>query len=416
MDRKITRKYRKLKRGLAVGAVLLALGGAFFVLVNGSGARTAAVELRNYTQATAQRASFAETVVIDGVVKPRRSVQLDAVEGGRVEEKYAEAGATLFHGQPLLRLSNSALQLEVMNREEQLFAEQTSLKNARQEKTRSLLNYQEQLLELEHQLDQARRDYRQDSQLIKNNFIPKNDFEKSRETYHYLISKRELMGRKIAQETTMTNTQVAQFEAGVELRRKNLQIVSQNLDALTLRAPVAGKLSQFDAEVGQLVTKGQSLGQIDAADGFLIRASIDEYYLSRVARGQRAAVRLNDRDYELEIVKVDARVNNGQFEADLVFVADTAPELRRGQGLTLELRLGQNRPALVLPKGAFYRDTGGSWIFVLDPDKQRAVRRTIKLGRQNQDYYEVLEGLEEGETVLISSYDGIAELEALNFK
>lgn len=417
VDRIIKRKIWTGRRVILWSAfvVIPVLGISAFYL-NGSHVSKLKIERSRISLGKVSEGIFQETIPLDGTVMPLRTIFLDAVESGRIEKRFVEEGQIVEAGQVLLQLSNPDLQLELMNREELLSEERTNLKNAAYNRDKNLLLISEQLSELEFNLARAERTWRQDSILYASSVVSATEYQAARDEFVYLRRRKSILQEMYLKERENSEAQLMQYTSSVDVKQRNLGIVQNTLDMLVLRAPVRGLLTTFRGEVGEYRTKGQNLGQLDILDGFKVRASIDEHYISRIREGQAAEFDFSGKKYQLLIKVVYPQVSNSRFEADLEFIGEVPEGIRKGQSLQLRLRLGTEGKAVLIPRGAFFQNTGGNWVFVLEKDGNSAVRRNIRLGRQNPGYFEVLEGLNPGEQVILSSYETYSTYSQLEFK
>ena len=416
MDRPIEKKFWSARRitWLVIGAVMTLAPLFVFVLADHSVRLN--VQRERITVSTVARGPFQEYISLRGSVAPIKTIFLDAVEGGRVEKIFLEEGSIVEQGDSILQLSNPDLELNVMNQEANLFEQLNDFQNIRINLDQQTITRQNQLIEIEHSLQTAERDFTRDNKLIEKDLVPRQDYEKSREDVAYWRTRRDFMIKTLEQDSLYRIGQIAQLETSVERLRMNLEAVKRNLDNLTLRAPVSGQLTLLDAEIGELKSKGQRLGQIDVMSGYKVRASIDEFYIARVIRGQEADCELSGSGYGLTVQKVYPEVREGKFEVDMDFTGQVPDGIRVGQSIQCKLALGGLSEAGLLPKGGFYQGSGGNWVFVVDRSGEYAVRRPIKIGRQNIEFFEVLEGLEPGEQVVTSSYDNYMQIEKLIIK
>jgi HlyD family secretion protein len=338
------------------------------------------------------------------------------VEGGRVEKIFVEEGNMVEKNDPILQMSNPALELSVMNQEAILFEQINNFQTIRINLDQQAITRQNQLIETDYQVREAERDYSQKEELVKKDLVSKQEYEKSRDNMVYWRKRQEFMVQTLQQDSLYRHGQIASMETSVERLQMNLAAVKQSLENLFLRAPVSGQLSLLDAEIGQQKSQGQRLGQVDILDGYKVRAYIDEYYISRVNQGQTATCDLAGQTYQLVLKKVYPEVRNGQFEVDLEFTGGVPQDIRRGQTLQIKLALGDLTEAILLARGGFYQSTGGNWAFVVGPSGGSAVRRPIRIGRQNTEQFEVLEGLKPGEKVVTSTYENYKDVDKLILK
>jgi HlyD family secretion protein len=416
MDRKIDKKRWTLKRIVWLSVSLIFIAAILYGIIFGDHRAKLNVDLERITISTVTQEPFQEFIPIRGNVVPILTVYLDAVEGGRVEKIFVEEGGMVQEGDSILQLSNPTLELSVMNQEALIFEQMNNFQNIRISLDQQEITRQDQMIEIEHRLAEAGRTFFADEKLHARGLVTQQAYETSRENCEYWKKKREFMTETLRQDSLYRQGQVANLESAVRRLEMNLAAVKRNLENLFVKAPVSGQLSFLDAEIGESKSQGQRLGQVDVLDGFRVRAKIDEYYISRIQRGQSATCSLGGRTCRLLLTKVYPEVRDGEFEVDLEFVEETPEDIRRGQTLQIRLALGDLTEALLVDRGGFYQSTGGNWAFVVDPTSSFAVRRTIKVGRQNTEYFEVLEGLEPGERVITSSYENYLDVEKLVLK
>lgn len=359
---------------------------------------------------------FQEFIPADGVMVPLKTVVIDAVEAGVVQEKYVEDGAMVTAGQPLLKLVNTDLQLDLLNKEAQVLDLLNNIRNSRNTLEQNKVNRLTQLADVEFQLAEAERMRDNDEKLYKEKVITRHEYEKNLNNYNYQKKRLALLRQALYQDSVSTVTQIEQMTASVSRMQQNLELMRQKNAGLTVTAPVAGQLSNFDSEIGETKAKGQNLASIDVSKGYKIKVNIADMYISRTYVGQPAFCEWDGKEYALEILKIYPQVTNGQFSMDLKFTGDIPESLKRGQNIAIKLQMSAKKQSLVIEKGGFYQQTGGNWIFVMAADGKSAEKRDIKTGRQNPKHYEILEGLKEGEKVIISSYENFGEKEHLLFE
>ena len=412
MDRRIeTTSRRPLLIGIAVAGVGVLLAVFFFATdtstsytLNGQRIRTAEVSNGMYEDYIPLRAS----------VEPEKTVYLDAIEGGRVEAILVEEGAFVEEGQPLIDLSNTSLQLDVIAREAEVSEQLNNLRNTQLAIEQNRLKLKSDLIEIDYQITRLTRLVNRYEELEGNQFISKTDYENSSDELEYWKKRRVVTRESQAQDEIVRLAQIEQLNNSVQQLEKNLNLARANLENLLVRAPRSGQLTSMDAEIGESKSRGERLGQIDDIDRFKATALVNEFYLNRVRIGQQAQLEIDGRDYLLEISKIYPEVRAAQFEVDLRFVGDAPTDIRRGQTLQLRLVLGDsNEQAVLLANGPFFNDTGGAWVFVLSPDGKTATRRPVQLGRRNPNMIEVDGGLVPGDEVIISSYANFIEVERL---
>jgi HlyD family secretion protein len=356
---------------------------------------------------------FQEFIPVNGTVIPINTYYLDAIEGGSVDTVCVEAGTFVEKGEVLLRLVNTNLLMDVMYREAEIFQQSNNLRNTRLSIERNSLEMKRELLELEHMIRQQRRVVETNTQLAEKNLISQREFDESKDELDYLVKKLELSKQTQEQDSIFRDNQIEQLEASLERMEANLEIVKRNMENLVIKAPVSGHLTALNAEVGESKGRGERLGQIDILDGFKVRVLVDEHYITRIDMGLNGSFRFGGDEYGVTVAKIYPEVVDGRFAVDMSFDGTEPENIRRGQTLRVHLELGEPGEALLLANGGFYQTTGGRWVFVLDESGAQARRRRVHIGRQNSEYYEVLDGLEPGEKVIVSSYDSFGDAEML---
>ena len=412
MDRVVKRRMPMSKKiGFGV-AGLLALLFAVWLFDMLTGGRSLSVNAQRIQVSPVTTGTFEDFIPLRGRLVPSSTVYLDAIEGGRVEEILVEDGATVEAGQPIVRLSNTNLQLEVLSREAAVTEQLNNMRTIELQLEQNRLSHRRNLVEIDYQITRLNRAIERQTELATKNLVSQSTLDELQDELDYYVARRDVTRESQDTDARMQEAQLAQLRASGEQLEKSLAFARKNLDDLNIRAPLAGKLSGFNVEIGQSITRGGRLGQIDDPDGYKLSANIDEYYLGRVDLGQSAVAEYGSDDLDVTIAKIYPQVNNGQFEVDMTF-ADQPDNLRRGQTLQLRLSLGDNSDAVLIPNGAFYQETGGKWVFVVSPDGSQAVKRTVRLGRRNTDYIEVLDGLEPGERVITSPYTSYVGMDRL---
>ena len=416
MDRVIAKKKWTTKRILTiagiVGIVALIAGSYYFT----SGKSRLNVETDRITISEVKKGIFKDVIPVNGTVLPLTSIYLDAVEGGRVEEKYVEDGTVMKKGQPILRLSNTDLALSLVNQETQVYNLLTQMqiaKNAAQQNTVTKLN---QMTDVDNQLKEAERIYFLDKKLYAEKVIGSQEFKQAENNYNYQVQKKKLTEQILSQDSLSTKQQLEQAKQLFDGSQNALELTRKKVGDLIVRAPIDGQLTSLDVEIGQNRNKGDRMGQIDVLTGFKVRVDIDEHYLSRVFTGQTGEFSFAGKDYKLRIKKVYTQVTNNRFQVDMEFVGAVPNNIRRGQTLQILLALSDETQAILLAKGGFYQQTGGNWIFKLSENGNIAYRTDIQLGRQNTDYYEVYSGLKPGDKVVTSSYENYGTMQELVLK
>ena len=412
MDRRIERGRRNpliIAGGVAafvaiVFVVWVSRDASTSYTLDGQRIRTARVELGTYEDFIPLRAS----------VEPERTVFLDAIEGGRVENILIDDGAFVEEGQPLVELSNTTLQLDVIAREAEVSEQLNNLRNTQLAIEQNRLSLKSDLIEIDYQIARLSRLVNRYVELEGNQFISKNEYEDAVDELKYWQDRRVVTQESQAQDERIRLAQIEQLETSVEQLEKNLKLARSNLDNLLVRAPRSGQLTSLNAEIGESKGRGERLGQIDDVDRFKATAQVNEFYLNRVNIGQSAELEFGGRRYELEVAKIYPQVQASQFEIDLRFKDDAPSDIRRGQTLQMRLVLGDmSERATLLANGPFFNDTGGAWVFVLGPDRNIADRREVQFGRRNPNNIEVVAGLVEGDEVIISSYSNFITVDRL---
>lgn len=416
MDKIIKKPKWPAKRIAGFATSLIVVFAASYTLLFADRTSRLNISAERLQTAVVAEGLFQEFIPVSGTVIPLKTIYLDAIEGGRVEERFLEAGAFVEKGDVLLRISNMNLLLDVMYREAELFQQTNNLRNTRLAIEQRRLELMSQLIELDYQILGADRNHQRNIQLNEKQLISINDFEESLDLFNYLHKRRAIIMETHVQDSIYRQNQIQQLEASLERMSDNLGLVKQNLDNLTITAPVSGHLTSLNAEIGESKVRGERLGQIDVMDGFKVRIGIDEHYITRVMVGQSGTFSLGGTTYKVTVYKIYPEVLNGQFEIDMAFGDLIPANVRRGQTLRIRLELGELSEALLVSRGGFFQKTGGRWIYVVDPSGQFAEKREIRIGRQNQDSFEILSGLKPGEKVIISSYSQFGDVDQLILK
>jgi HlyD family secretion protein len=416
MDRPIKKKKLTPSRiAWIVGTLIVLILLVYGFRSVGSGS-TLRIDSNRLTISQVTIGEFQEFIPINGSVMPIKTFYLDATQGGVITEIFLEQGTFVNVGDEILRLDNTDLHLDIMYREAQLFEQINNLRNTRLAIEQNSLRLRADLLEINRMITNSKRDHEKNVGLYDKKLISKNEFEQTRDEYEYWLSRMELTQETQKQDSILRTIQLEQLEESVERMQANLEVVKRKLENLVLKAPIAGQLTSLDAEVGESKARGRRLGQIDVLEGFKIRADVDEYYIARINVGLEGKVEIAGQTYELTIKKVYPEVLNGRFQIDLEFEGNEPQGIRRGQTVQIRLALGDLSQATMLARGGFFHQTGGHWAYVLDESNEFATKREIKLGRQNPQVYEVLEGLEPGEKVIVSSYDNFEDFDRLVLK
>jgi HlyD family secretion protein len=416
MDRVIEKKKWNTKRILTIAGItaIVALIAASVYFTSGKSKLN--VDTERITIGEIKTAAFHEFITLNGVVLPESTIYLDAMEGGRVEEKFVEDGTMMTKGQPILRLSNTDLELQLANQETQVFNVLTQMQISKNNAEQNSINRQNQDAEVDNALKEAERLYVLNKKLNEQKVIGLQEFQSSKNLYDYQLRRKKLTEQIMKTDATSMKQQVDQMGESYQQMKRTLALMRKKVGDLIVRAPVDGQLTSLDAEIGENKNKGQRLGQIDVMSGYKLRVDIDEHYISRVFAGLLGNCDVAGKNYQLKIKKVYTQVTNGRFQVDMEF-ADKVPDgIRRGQTLQVRLALSEETQAVLLPKGGFYQQTGGNWIFKLNENGTVAYKVDIQLGRQNPDYYEVLSGLKPGDKVVTSSYENYGNMQELILK
>lgn len=415
MDRQIEKKsfLRRYAWYIAAAAALAAL---LVWIVLGTTASTMTIDASDITISDVTRGKFDDYVRLNGQVLPIQVVQISPEEGGIVREKVVEEGTRVRKGDVILRLSNSNLDLQILNAEAELAEKQNLLRNTQVAMQQDRLNNRTEQATLDTDCDRKRRAYEQNARLCKERLISKEVYLQSREDYKLARRKQSLISQRLKQDSLYRHVQMAQMEDNLDNMRKNVLLVRDRKNKLEVRSAIDGELGLLDVELGQNIVAGQNIGQINDLSDFKVQAQIDEHYIDRVRPGLSASFSRDGKTYRLRVRKVYPEVRNGTFRTDFVFVGERPAQMRSGQTYYVELALGKSQQATLIPRGTFFQTTGGNWIFVLDKSGRKAYRRNISIARQNPQYYEVTDGLEPGERVITSGYEAFKDNEVLVIK
>lgn len=415
MDRQIEKK-SFLRRYAWYVAAAAALAALLVWIVLGTTANTMTIDATDITISDVTRGKFDDYVRLNGQVLPIQVVQISPEEGGIVREKVVEEGTRVRKGDVILRLSNSNLDLQILNAEAELAEKQNLLRNTQVAMQQDRLNNRTEQATLDTDCDRKRRAYEQNARLYKERLISKEVYLQSREDYKLARRKQSLISQRLKQDSLYRHVQMAQMEDNLDNMRKNVLLVRDRKNKLEVRSAIDGELGLLDVELGQNIAAGQNIGQINDLSDFKVQAQIDEHYIDRVRPGLSASFSRDGKTYRLRVRKVYPEVRNGTFRTDFVFVGERPTQMRSGQTFYVELALGKSQQATLIPRGTFFQTTGGNWIFVLDKSGRKAYRRNISIARQNPQYYEVTDGLEPGERVITSGYEAFKDNEVLVIK
>ncbi|HEX9511009.1 MAG TPA: HlyD family efflux transporter periplasmic adaptor subunit [Puia sp.] len=373
--------------------------------------------MERVTISEVKKDSFQESIPQNGTVLPKTTIYLVTTDGGRVEEKYVEDGAILKKGQPILRLSNTDLELNLSTQMTGVSSMLANMQLSKVTADQNTVSKLTQMADVESLYKEAERVYTLDKKLFAQKVIGSQEFKSAENNYNYYLQKRDLAQQILKQDTISRQQQQAQDKESYARAQNTLNILKTKVSGLILRAPVDGQLTALDAEVGQSKTAGYNLGQLDVLDGYKVRLpDVDEHYINRIMTGLNGTFSFNEKTYKLKISKVYTQVTNGRFQVDMAFTGEVPKGIRKGQTLQITLALSDQITAVLVPKGGFYQQTGGNWIFKLSEDGKTAYKVDIQLGHQNPDYYEVLSGLKPGDKVVTSSYETYGTMQELVFK
>ena len=398
---------------IAIGLLVLFVG---YQLIFSSSVSTFRTEKDKLSLAEITQGKFDDYITINGNVAPIATIYMDAYEGGRVDEKLIEEGAIVKKGDIILKLSDISLYEQILQSESSLALKQNDLRSTKLTFDSRQVDGRRALATAATDLQRLKRNYEQNAALYKEELISKEAYQLSKENYELSQKQFDIVKIQTENDDEVRETSLPVLEADLNRMQKTLGMVYQRLDHLNVRAPADGQLGFLDAEIGQNITKGQRIGQVNLFTDYKIEADIDEHYIDRVKRDLSAVLERNGNEFKLRVRKVYPEVRNGRFRVDLVFTDDKPETIRTGQSYNIKLQLGESSDALLLPKGSFFQSTGGQWIFVVTPGSDEAIRRNIRVGKQNSKYYEVLEGLQAGEEVITSNYDSFGEAERIVLK
>ncbi len=413
MDTPIHSSQWQRQQKFIFSAAVLCLLCVLWIWAAPSGERRLRVERSELSIAAVSEGIFEDVIPVRGQIMPLHSIYLDALEGGRVEKILVEEGSSLQAGQSIVEFSNTRLQLDSITREAQVSEQINLLQTQELNLARNALDHKRQLNELELRIKNTGQQLTRAQMLLQQNYISVEQVEKLQNDYVYLERSLELTKESQAADQALQEAQLKQLRDSVTSLNKNLAFARSNLESLNVKAPIAGRLTAFDLQVGQSLMPGTRFGQIDDPDHFKVMVMIDEFYKSRVQLHQQALYKQGEQEFLLRVKKIYPQVTDGQFRIDLVFTATQPANISRGQTLQMRLQLGENEPARLIPNNSFFQDTGGHWIFVVSNDEKHAQRRVIKLGRRNSQFIEVIEGLSVGEHVIVSPYTTYNDIQSL---
>ena len=407
-----TRRFPARLKWAAGALALMLLAFGFWWFAPSSSSQT--VQNAQLSISEVRRGTYDDFIPLRARVTPLLTVYIDSVEGGRVEKMLVEDGATVAKGQLIAVLSNADLQLSTLRDQAEVEQQINAMRSQELALSQTQLNDERSVLESRLALEKAKRQRDLEAPLAAQGFVSGRQFADTKDQYDFEVRRAEVLRRTQQSNAAMQGRQLAQLRESVDSLQSSLQLAHMNLEALNLRAPVAGQLSGFNIQVGQSLQRGERIGQIDSPGHNKLQAGVDEYYLGRIAIGQRAGIDWNGKHYAARVTKIYPQVQNGQFQVDLQFIGEEPAQIQRGQSLQARLTLSDPTPALLLPNGGFYNDTQGAWVFVVAPGGRSAIRRNVRLGRRNSDFIEVLDGLSPGERVITSPYTGYTDKDRLD--
>ena len=397
----------------AVAAIFMILVVALLLRDNSS---TLRVDANILTISPVEQTEFNDYVRLAGTVKPITTVQISPMESGLVERIVAEEGTMVRKGDVIVELSNNSLSMQILNSEADLAEKQNILRNTLISMEQNRLNLRQEQMQLDMEVERKRRAFTNNDVLYKKELLARETWLQSKEDYEYSVKRRSLIMERQKQDSLYRTNQVKQMESDLQSMARNMQLIRQRVDNLLVKAPIDGEVGALDVVLGRNVGSGSSIGQINDMSAFKVATLIDEHYIDRIVVGLPATIERQERKYDMVIRKVYPEVSGGQFRADFTFAGDIPENIRIGQTYHINLQLGEASEAVIIPRGAFYQTTGGSWIYVVDPSGEKAYRRDIRIGRQNPQHYEVLEGLEPGEKVITSAYENFGSHDVLILK
>lgn len=419
MDIKLEKKrgWRALLQKKNIPYAVVGLFVMFIVaMLLRDGRSTLRVDAQMLSISEVRQAEFNDYVRLTGSVQPITTVQLSPLEAGIVERIVAEEGEQVRRGDVIVELSNNNLSMQILQSEADLAEKQNILRNTLISMEQQRLTLRQEQLQLDLEVQRKRRTFEQNDELYRNNLLARETWLQSKEDYELSLRRRELIMERQRQDSLYRTNQVVQMESDLNSMSRNMQLIRQRVDNLKVKAPIDGEVGMLDVVLGQSISSGASIGQVNDLSAFKVTVQIDEHYIDRIVRGLTASFERQDHNYQMTLSKVYPEVREGQFRADFIFSGDIPDNIRSGQTYYMNLQLGQSSDALLIPRGAFYQATGGAWVYVLDASGERAYRRMIRIGRQNPQYYEVVEGLQAGERVITSGYENFGTNEVLILK
>ena len=416
MDRVIEKKKWPPKKIASIVAIAAFVFFVFYLLFLRDKSSKLYVDKNQITIAPVLADKFLEFIPIDGVVFPKNTNYIDVAQGGVVEQKFVEDGAMLKEGDTIIKLLNTQMELSYMEQETRMLAERNNLTNTKLSLEQNNYYRQKEIVTLEYTIDKTKIDFDRKIQLFDEKVISPKEFEDAKREYDFTMKQLDISLKLQRLDSISGANQTRAINTSLDRLEQNLGLLRRNIENAYIKAPATGILSSFSVEIGETKRAGERLGQIDMQDGFKLRANIDERYISRVFEGQGAEFDFNGVNYPLQIFKIYTDVTNGSFQVDLHFENGYPESIKRGQTIQLRLKFSGESDAIIIKRGSFFQETGGNWIYVVDETGSFAVKRPIRINRQNTNYYEVMEGLKPGENVIVSSYDSFGSKDKLIFR
>ncbi len=416
MDRKIEKKKFTWQKITFALIAIIAVGFLATSFYKNAGVSKLNVVTERLLVDTIQTGIFQEYIPVTGVVMPIKTIFIDAVEGGKVEEKLVEDGAMVSKGQVILTLSNPDLLLNSLNQESNVIAQINQIRTTSVLMEQQSLNLQEESLEVEYQIDLTDTRLKRNRTLYEDKVIAPIEYEEMLAEFENYKRRQKLLKSRIVKDSVYQELQKIQMESSLDLMERNLEITKKSLDNLIVRAPIDGQLSGLNLEIGELVSTGENIATLDNLNNFKIQVRVDEFYISRVFLNQEGSFEFAGKRYFMKIKKIYPQVTNGAFLVDMVFLDEIPDGIKRGQSVSVKLQLSADKESRLLARGGFYQSTGGNWIYLIDPSTGNAFKREIRLGNQNPNYYEILSGLEDGDVVIVSSYENFGDKDVLVLK
>ncbi len=416
MDRKIEKRGGLTRKVILYGVITILVLFIAGIMIFGDKSSKYNVEVSRLTIDEVKKDVFQDYITEQGIVEPIRTIYLDAVEGGRVEEILIDEGNMVNRGDVILRLSNNNLLLEITNNEAQVVRAVNELRTARLSMDQQKLANKQQIIQLSKQVTQEKRAFENNKKLFAEKHISQEEFERSKEAYQASLAQLDLVKENYRNDSLYRSIQISSLESSVQSMEKSMVIIRKRLENLNVKAPVDGELATLNPEIGQVINYGTRVGTVNILDSYKLRVEIDEHYIARIQTGLKGECDFANKAYPAEIVKIYPEVQNGRFAVDMEFTESIPDQIRIGQASRIRLQLGESKEGLLLAKGGFYNKTGGQWVFVVDASGEYAEKREISIGRQNPRFYEVLDGLDAGEKVITSSYQNFADHDKLILK